>query len=58
MFKAKVFYTIGCGLKIGYLSADSYSELAEKVARVEETNLIIEKVVFSYPSGKSYVKKY
>ena len=56
MFRAKCFYTFGCGLKIGNLVADSFAELQEKVATVMESSFKIEKIIYNYPSGRTFTK--
>lgn len=58
MFRAKVFYTIGCGLEIGCLKADTYKGLVEKVDTILNSNIIVEKIVYSYPSGKTFTKTF
>lgn len=55
MFKAKCFYTLGWGLEVGVLKADTYAELMTKVDRVCDS-FCVEKIVFSYPSGKTFTK--
>ena len=56
MFRAKCFYTFSCWLKIGNFVADSFAELQEKVATVMESSFKIEKIIYNYPSGKTFTK--
>lgn len=56
MYRAKVFYSRGWGLEVGTIKADSFAVMTEKVNTVLASNFKVEKIEYSYPSGKSYTK--
>lgn len=71
MYKAMVQFTMGLGSDRRYTTANSYKELMEKVDNyVNDINgkkvtvlgydskITVEKVVYTYPSGKSFTKRF
>lgn len=71
MMKATVYFTKGWGLEKVLVKANNYKELSErvdgfvnkingKVANVMgyESTYKIETIVYSYPSGKKFVKNF
>lgn len=58
MYRAMVDYTIGCGLKVGLLVGETFAELEEKIQKLLDSNITIERVKYVYPSGKHYTKRF
>lgn len=67
MYRATLYFTRGWGAESGTMSADSYKELKEKITSFAsktnkilgyETKVILNKVVYMYPSGKRYIETF
>lgn len=70
MYKATIYYSIGWDVEQGFLKADTFNELNAKIDNALETLATqtiyflgkhvkpnIEKVVYNYPSGKTFTKR-
>lgn len=61
MYTAKCFYSVGWGLMVYNVKASSYRELNALVDSFKGWLVAksgnLEKIVYSYPSGKSYIAR-